>query len=602
MGRGWPSDRVRGIRASPQLGGGAEFPFRCLAQIWLVIFEIEYSLFEMGEGHYVTAWKGLWLKMTLLLLVASAQAEVVPWPLTGLAVAGDGASRVDCANNLHQIGYAAKRFANDTGHFPSAFRELTNYLESPKPLLCPANAAHSPPASWADLDWDAVDYELVPGANPADPVTRLCQCKIHNNSVNADGFVATQDDYHAGWPAVIAHPLDEEATPGSTVRFEMKITANALQPLSYQWRREHLYYLTNVAFVTDTNAPDGGFYQTNRNAKFTVTLLPGETNTVYSIANAQTNQADYYSVAISNSLGVAISQHARLIVDSRVAVFAANDYWFAIRCQNNLRQIRLLARIMETFYPDQAITNFSQMLNYDGSPMFEWPVLLYCPADKARTAPADWNNFDFSNTSYEILPHPSIEEDPVAPFCQCKVHHYYAAMDGSVRYATNSPLLVGLLEDQTATFGSDAVIRANALGLPPLTYTWYKDGQPVLTTTNRTLTLSNVVRGDAGMYSVVVSNSVGRVQSNTATLTVQIPQRLANPQSLSQGVLQLSSAYADGWPVSPGELAGFEVQVSPNLLDWTTLANSLSVSNGLLILQDNNSANQTVRFYRIIQQ
>ena len=573
-----------------------------LLKSWLAIFEIEYSLFEMGEGHYLTAWKGLWLKVTLLLLVASAQAEVVPWPLTGTAVAKDGALRIDCVNNLHQIGYAAKRFANDTGHFPSSFQDLTNYLDSPKPLLCPANAAHSPSMSWPDLDWNAVDFELVPGANPADPATRLCQCKIHDNFVNADGFVATQDGYHAGWPAIIAHPMTQDATPGSTVQFEVRIVTNALQPLSFQWRREHLYFVTNVTFIADPNVPDGGFYQTNRQANFTLTLLPEGINTIYFIASAQTNQTDYYSVGISNSLGVAVSQRARLLVAPVAAIRATNDYWSAARCLSNLRQIRLLARIRETFYPDQAITNFSQLLNYDGSPMFEWPILLFCPADKARTAPADWNNFDFSNTSYEILPHPSIEEDPVAPFCQCKVHHYYAAMDGSVSYATNSPLLVGLLEDQTATFGSDAVIRANALGLPPLTYTWYKDGQPVLTTTNRTLTLSNVVRGDAGMYSVVVSNSAGSVQSSSTTLTVRIPQRLANPQFPSQGVLHLSSAYADGWPVSPGELAGFEVQVSPNLVDWTTLANSLSVSNGLLILQDNNSANQTVRFYRIIQQ
>ena len=579
-----------------------EVEFDVLLKFWLVILEIEYSLFGMGEGHYLTAWKGLWLKMTLLLLVASAQADVVPWPLTGTAVAKDGALRIDCADNLHLIGYAAKRFANDTGHFPSAFRELTNYLESPNPLLCPANAAHSPPASWADLDWDAMDYELVPGANPADPVSRLCQCKIHNNFVNAGGFGTEQDGYHAGWPAVIAHPVDEEATPGSTVRFEVKITANALQPLSFQWRREHLYFVTNVSFITNTNLSDGGFYRTNREARFTVAELPGETSAVYVMQNVTTNVYDYYSVAISNALGVARSQRARPLVLSVVATRATNDYWFGLRCQNNLRQIRLLAGIRGAFYPDQAITNFSQMLNYEGSPMFEWPVLLFCPADKARTAPADWNNFDFSNTSYEILSHPSAEEHPAAPFCQCKVHHYYAAMDASVSYATNSPLLVGLLEDQTATFGSDAVIRVGALGLAPLTYVWYKNGQPFLSATNGTLTLTNVARADGGLYSVLVSNAVGRVQSNTATLTVQIPQRLANPQFPSQGVLQLSSAYADGWPVSPGELAGFEVQVSPNLLDWATLANSLSVSNGLLILQDNNSANQTVRFYRIIQQ
>src|SRR5204863_57591 len=202
-----------------------------------------------------------------------------------------------------------------------------------------------------------------------------------NNSINAGGSVNTQEGYHPGWPALIAHPLYQEATPGSTVQFEVKIVASALQPLSCQWRREHLYYVTNVAFVSDPNAPDGGFFKTNRLANFTVTLLPGETNPVYTIANVQTNQADYYSLAVSNSLGLAISQRARLLPDAMVAFRATNDYWFAARCRNNLSQMRLLARIRETFYPDQAITNFSQMLNYDGSPMFGWPVQLYCPAD-----------------------------------------------------------------------------------------------------------------------------------------------------------------------------------------------------------------------------
>ena len=174
-------------------------------------------------------------------------------------------------------------------------------------------------------------------------------------------------------------------------------------------------------------------------------------------------------------------------------------------------------------------------------------------------------------------------------------------MDGSVGYATNSPLFVGQLVDQTAAFGSDAVFRVGALGLAPLTYTWYKNGQPFLTATNGTLTLTAVARADAGIYSVMVSNSVDSVQGNSATLTVQIPQRLTNPQLSSQGVFHLIASYADGWPVSPEELPGFEAQVTSNLADWATLTNSLTVSNSLLILRDTSSANQTARFYRIIQ-
>src|SRR6266850_292666 len=128
----------------------------------------------MGKAHYHKAGTSHWLIMALLFTVALAQAEVVPWPFAGLAVARDEALRISCANNLKQIELAAKLFASNTGHFPLSFQEVTNYLDSPKRILCPANDAHSPPAVWADFDWNEVDYELVPGADPANPTTQLC--------------------------------------------------------------------------------------------------------------------------------------------------------------------------------------------------------------------------------------------------------------------------------------------------------------------------------------------------------------------------------------------------------------------------------------------
>ncbi len=536
----------------------------------------------------------------LLLSVVSAPAAVVPFPFAGLALAHDVTARSDCERNLLQINFAAEIFASDTGHLPASFQDLTNYLDGPKWLLCPANGAHSPPASWADFNWNDVDYELVPGANLANPSAPFCRCKIHNNSVNLDGSPTTQLGYRPGWPAVVVNPLYQYATPGSTVQFEVSIVTNALQPISFQWRRQHLYYVTNITFMIDTNAPGGGFYRTNFKANFTVTILPGETNSIYTIANAQTNQSDYYSVAITNSMGVAISYYARLLVDPIAAIIVTNDYWFAVRCQNNLRQITLLGAVWEDSYPGQSVTNLNQMVNIDGSFWLEWPVQVYCPADKARTAPTNWNEVDFSDTSYEIKPHPPREVDPSAAFCECKVHHYVAALGGSVSYSTNSPLVLSLLVNKTAAYGSNTVFRASALGLAPLTYAWYKDGQPVSNATSNTLALANVVRADAGVYSVSVSNSVGSA-SSSAALTVQVPQLLSHPRFVPSGAFQLISDYADGWPVSPGELAGFEAQTSSNLVNWVTLPNSLAVSGGSLILQDTSSANQPRRFYRIVQ-
>jgi len=554
----------------------------------------------LAAGLDFQVWRRHWLVIALLLIAASAPAAVVPFPMAWSALAHDASARFDCLNNLHEIDFAARGFFEDTWHYPASFQDLTNHLDSPKWLLCPANGAHLPPASWADFNWNDVDYELVPGANLANPSAPFYRCKIHNNSVNLDGSPTTQLGYRPGWPAVVVNPLYQFATADSMVQFEVKIVTNAFPPLSFQWRRQHLYYVTNIAFMIDTNAPGGGSYQTNRKANFTVAILLGETNSIYDIANAQTNQNDYYSVAISNAMGVATSYLAPLVVNPIAAIMVTNDYWFAARCQNNLRQITLLAALWEDSYPAQPVTNLSQMMNIDGSSWLEWPVQLYCPADQARTAPTNWNDVDFSDTSYDVMPHPPREVDPFAAFCECKVHHYVASMGGSVTYSSNSPLVLRLLVNQTAAYGSNTVFRASALGLPPLTYAWHKDGQPVLDATNATLALTNVVRADAGVYLVWVSNSVGSV-SGSAALTVQVPQLLSNPRFVPPGIFKVVSSYADGWPISPSELAGFEAQASSNLLDWVTLPNSLALSGGSLVLQDTSSANQPSGVYRIVQ-
>src|SRR5437016_14187974 len=80
-----------------------------------------------------------------------------------------------------------------------------------------------------------------------------------------------------------------------------------------------------------------------------------------------------------------------------------------------------------------------------GFPIFGWPVLLFCRADRSRTVPPDWSGVDFNNTSYEIVPGQS--QDPYAIFCRCKVHGFYVEMDGdavsrprfgAIRWLTNT--------------------------------------------------------------------------------------------------------------------------------------------------------------------
>lgn len=71
-----------------------------------------------------------------------------------------------------------------------------------------------------------------------------------------------------------------------------------------------------------------------------------------------------------------------------------------------------------------------------------------------------------------------------------------------------------------SNFGGTAIFEVRATGTPPLTYHWHKNGQPLTETTEPRLILEQIRADDAGEYHVVVSNPVGRVESDTVYLMV----------------------------------------------------------------------------------
>jgi pectin methylesterase-like acyl-CoA thioesterase/PKD repeat protein len=74
----------------------------------------------------------------------------------------------------------------------------------------------------------------------------------------------------------------------------------------------------------------------------------------------------------------------------------------------------------------------------------------------------------------------------------------------------------------TVTAGVTATFSVAATGVPDPSYQWLMNGTNVINATanNATLVISNALAGDAGLYSVIVSNIAGTVTSSNATLTV----------------------------------------------------------------------------------
>ncbi len=89
------------------------------------------------------------------------------------------------------------------------------------------------------------------------------------------------------------------------------------------------------------------------------------------------------------------------------------------------------------------------------------------------------------------------------------------------------PTIFNHPQSQTVTNGSEVTFSVTATGSPPLTYHWLRDRATIPAGTNSILTLSNVTSGDAGVYSVIVSNMAGSVVSSNAVLTVLSPPVVA---------------------------------------------------------------------------
>jgi len=86
--------------------------------------------------------------------------------------------------------------------------------------------------------------------------------------------------------------------------------------------------------------------------------------------------------------------------------------------------------------------------------------------------------------------------------------------------AATAPVITEQPVDTAAVVGDTVSLTVAAEGVPSPTYQWLFNGTAILGATNPVLTLSGLTNAQAGVYSVIVSNSAGTVTSNAATLTV----------------------------------------------------------------------------------
>ncbi|MEK7677240.1 MAG: SUMF1/EgtB/PvdO family nonheme iron enzyme [Verrucomicrobiota bacterium] len=115
------------------------------------------------------------------------------------------------------------------------------------------------------------------------------------------------------------------------------------------------------------------------------------------------------------------------------------------------------------------------------------------------------------------------------------VHDVIGGSSGTASFvvvADGPPIIITPPTNQIVRAGSTVSLNTDTVGALPVFYQWRFNGNPLPTGTNPTLTLTGVQTNQAGIYSVVASNSFGVVTTSNASLTVfTVSTSLSPPQN-----------------------------------------------------------------------
>lgn len=147
--------------------------------------------------------------------------------------------------------------------------------------------------------------------------------------------------------------------------------------------------------------------------------------------------------------------------------------------------------------------------------------------------------------------------------------------------------------------GGNATFSVTATGTPAPTYQWRKDGENISGATSANLTITNAQAGNAGNYTVLLTNTAGSLVSNPAVLTVQSPTPNAAASLVAVPTLGAgSTSITLTWTDNSTNETGFRVEIASTANGtWTT---SVSASANATTANATGLSPLTTYFFRVV--
>ena len=277
-------------------------------------------------------------------------------------------------------------------------------------------------------------------------------------------------------PLITTQPVSQTVTAGQTASFSVAATGTA--PMSYQWSRNG-------------------------------TAIPGATSSGYATpATTSSDNGAQFAVVVSNTVGSARSIAATLTVN-----------------------VASVAPSITTQPTSQTVTagqtaSFSVAATGTAPLNYQWQkngTAILGATSSSYTSPATTSSDN--GAQFTVLVSNSIGS----------VTSNAATL--TVNAAAVAPSVTTQPASQTVTAGQTASFSVAATGTAPLAYQWRKNSAAISGATSSSYTSPATISSDNGaQFTVLVSNSVGSVTSNAATLTVNAATPLAFPVWVAPGL------------------------------------------------------------------
>lgn len=385
---------------------------------------------------------------------------------------------------------------------------------------------------------------------------------------------------------VTTQPQSQTVNQGANVTFTVAATGSTL---SYQWNKNGAAIsgaTTTSLVLNNVQSSDAATYtvdvsnsfsiDTSVNAVLTVIIPPSittqpqsqtknyGTTATFTVAASGTSPAYQWqknSVNISGATTTALSLAS--VTQSDVASYRVIVSNAAGTVTSSVAMLTLVDPVINTQPQSQAIIAGN-------------PVTFSVTAVGTATLAYQWNKngtaiSGATTSSYTIA---SVQSSDAASYT-ATVSNAFGSPTSSAAILTviSPPVITTQPVSRTNNAGTTATFTATATGTS-LNYQWRKNavdlvnGGNVSGATTATLSLTAILTGDEGSYSVVITNIAGSATSSDAMLTVQYPMPYSEPFNYTAGTNlggQTNADYIIWYDIGTAQAGNYVTNLAGNL-------------------------------------